>query len=39
MADRSRQRIPTAELNRFLADVQATRQPPNVRGKRLKMTT
>jgi GTP-binding protein len=37
LADRVRQRIPTAELNRFLADVQAARQAPNVRGKRLKL--
>jgi GTP-binding protein len=37
LADRARERIPTAELNRFVADVQAARQPPNVRGKRLRM--
>jgi GTP-binding protein len=37
LADRVRQRIPTSELNRFLADVQAQRPAPNVRGKRLKM--
>jgi GTP-binding protein len=37
LADRARTRIPTSELNRFLGDVQATRQPPSVRGKRLKM--
>jgi GTPase len=37
LADRSRTRIPTTELNRFLADIQAARQPPAVRGKRLKM--
>ena len=37
LADRARQRIPTAELNRFLSDVVATRQSPNVRGKRLKL--
>src|SRR3954447_22424413 len=37
LADRARGRIPTNELNRFLSDIQATRQPPNVRGKRLKM--
>ncbi len=35
--DRARERIPTSELNRFLADVQAARSAPNVRGKRLKM--
>ena len=37
LADRARQRLPTAELNRFLADVQAVRSPPNVRGRRLKL--
>jgi GTP-binding protein len=37
LADRARTRVPTPELNRFLADVQAARQPPSVRGKRLKM--
>lgn len=37
LADRSRTRIPTRELNKFLNDVQGRRQPPNVRGKRLKM--
>jgi GTP-binding protein len=37
LADRARQRIATAELNRFLADVQQVRQPPNVRGRRLKL--
>jgi GTP-binding protein len=37
IADRARQRIPTSELNRFLADIQEARQPPMVRGKRLKM--
>lgn len=37
LADRSRSRIPTRELNKFLSDVQAMRQPPSVRGKRLKM--
>jgi GTP-binding protein len=37
LADRARTRIPTSELNRFLADVQSARQPPSVRGKRLKM--
>jgi GTP-binding protein len=37
LAERARSRIPTSELNRFLADIQAARQPPNVRGKRLKM--
>ncbi len=37
LADRARGRIPTSELNRFLSDIQAARQPPSVRGKRLKM--
>jgi GTPase len=37
LAERARMRIPTPELNRFLADIQAARQPPTVRGKRLKM--
>ena len=37
LADRRRVRIPTSELNRFVADVQAQRPAPNVRGKRLKM--
>ena len=31
------ERISTPELNRFLADVQATRDPPAVRGKRLRL--
>jgi GTP-binding protein len=37
LADRRAVRIPTAELNRFLSDVQAAREPPVVRGKRLKL--
>jgi len=37
LADRAAQRIPTKELNKFLNDVQGLRQPPTVRGKRLKM--
>ncbi|MFL5894863.1 MAG: ribosome biogenesis GTPase Der [Thermoleophilaceae bacterium] len=37
LADRATQRIPTPELNRFLGDIQAARQPPVVRGKRLRM--
>src|SRR3954451_1520533 len=37
LADRARTRVPTSELNRFLADIQSARQPPSVRGKRLKM--
>ena len=37
LADRAAQRIPTPELNRFLSDVLAARQPPAVRGRRLRM--
>jgi GTPase len=37
LADRSAQWIPTPELNRFVGDIQAIRQPPAVRGKRLRM--
>jgi GTP-binding protein len=37
LADRSDQFIQTAELNRFLSDVQSLRQSPARRGKRLKM--
>jgi GTP-binding protein len=37
LADRMTVRIPTSELNRFLSDIQAVREPPAVRGKRLKL--
>jgi len=37
LGDRMLHRIPTPELNRFLAEVVQARQPPNVRGHRLKM--
>src|SRR5262245_18995085 len=37
LADRSGQWVPTPELNRFLGDLQAIREPPAVRGKRLRM--
>ena len=37
LGDRMTQRIPTPELNRFLAEIVQTRQPPAVRGHRLKM--
>jgi GTP-binding protein len=37
LADRSQQWIPTPELNRFVSDLQGERQPPAVRGKRLRM--
>ena len=37
IAARASHRIPTPELNRFLADVTAARQPPAKQGHRLKM--
>jgi GTP-binding protein len=37
LADRSAQWISTPELNRFAGDLQAIRQPPAVRGKRLRI--
>ncbi|MBX5469254.1 MAG: ribosome biogenesis GTPase Der [Thermoleophilaceae bacterium] len=37
LGERARARIPTPELNRFLSDVQAARQPPVVRNRRLRM--
>ena len=37
LGDRMRTRIPTAELNRFLSDIQGVREPPLVRGRRLKL--
>ena len=37
LADRSAQWIPTPELNRFISDIQAIREPPAVRGKRLRI--
>jgi GTP-binding protein len=37
LADRARSRVPTAELNRFLAEVASDRQPPAVRGRRLRI--
>ncbi len=37
LADRAAERLPTPELNRFLSDIQAIRQPPAVRGRRLNM--
>jgi GTP-binding protein len=37
LADRSRARIPTADLNRFVSEVQSERQPPAVRNKRLRI--
>jgi GTPase len=37
LADRASGWIQTAELNRFLSDLQAERQPPATRGRRLRM--
>jgi GTP-binding protein len=37
LAQRAEGFVRTSELNRFLSDVQAERQPPAVRGKRLRM--
>jgi GTP-binding protein len=37
LADRARGRIATAELNRFLAEFASERQPPAVRGRRLRI--
>jgi GTP-binding protein len=37
LSERVTQRVATPELNRFLADLQATRDPPAVRGKRLRI--
>jgi GTP-binding protein len=37
LADRMATRVPTPGLNRFLGDLQAARQPPAVRGRRLRM--
>ena len=37
IADRASHRIPTPELNRFLADIVQQRQPPAKQGHRLKM--
>jgi GTP-binding protein len=37
LADRAAERIPTPELNRFLADVRAAREPPAAGGRRLSM--
>jgi GTP-binding protein len=37
LADRATHRVPTPELNRFLAEVTATRQSPAKQGHRLKM--
>lgn len=37
IADRASTRIPTPQLNRFLGEVTSARQPPAVRGQRLKL--
>jgi GTP-binding protein len=37
LADRARQRLGTSELNRFVTDLQAARQTPAVRGKRMRI--
>jgi GTP-binding protein len=37
IADRAKHRIPTPELNRFLADIVQQRQPPAKQGHRLKL--
>jgi len=37
LADRAAERVPTPQLNRFLADLQQARQPPATRGRRLRM--
>jgi GTP-binding protein len=37
LADRAKGRISTAELNRFLAELVSERQPPAVRGRRLRI--
>jgi GTPase len=37
LADRARNRVSTSELNRFLGELQSERQPPAVRGKRLRI--
>ena len=37
LADRAQERIPTPELNRFLSDLQAVREPPAKRGRRLRL--
>ncbi|MSO40580.1 MAG: ribosome biogenesis GTPase Der [Solirubrobacterales bacterium] len=37
LADRSGSRIPTSDLNRFLADVVAKNEPPQRRGRRLRI--
>ncbi len=37
LADRAQSRISTSELNKFVSDIQAARQPAAVRGRRLRL--
>ena len=37
LADRAAERVPTPELNRFLSDLQRVREPPAIRGRRLRL--
>jgi GTP-binding protein len=37
LADRAAEHLPTPELNKFLSDLQAVREPPTVRGRRLRL--
>jgi GTP-binding protein len=37
LAERATHRIPTPELNRFLGDLTASREPPQKQGRRLKL--
>jgi GTP-binding protein len=37
LADRAAERLPTPELNRFLSELQSMRDPPAVRGRRLRL--
>jgi GTP-binding protein len=37
LADRRRERVPTPQLNRFVAEVVARRPPPAKRGRRLRL--
>ncbi len=37
LAERMGQRLPTPELNRLLSDVQAARQPPTIRTRRMRL--
>jgi GTP-binding protein len=37
LSERVTERVPTPELNRFVSDLQAFRDPPSVRGRRLRL--